>query len=134
MNRRSDEDVVSQDSQTQESGIIEDNIPKGFHRIMMGHMGHQDMTYSRNKRIKPFPVIPMMLIIMVALHILAAIFLSKTGSGAFSFNNPLSYGMIGLLFVFAISKPVLGFMSRKEKLSARGITNGGSSSSSVERE
>ncbi len=42
----------------------------------------------------------------------------------------------GLLFVFALSKlkHVLGFMRRKEKQSARGITNGGTSTSSMEHE
>src|SRR5258708_23985068 len=136
MNKRSEQDVVVQDSQTEDSGASENNISKGFHGFMMGHMGHQDVTPSSNKRMRPLPVVPIMLMIMVALHILAAIFLSKTGSGAFSFNNPMSYGMIGLLVVFGISKlkHVLGFIRRKEKQSARGITNGVSSTSSVERE
>ena len=48
----------------------------------------------------------------------------------------MSYGMIGLLLVFAISKlkHVLGFLRKKGKQSARGITNDISSTSSVERE
>ena len=136
MNRRSDDDAVFQDSQTQESGISEDNIPKGFHGFMMGHMGHQYGIHSRTQRMRPLPVVPIMLIIMIALHILATIFLSKTGSSAFSFNNPMSYGMVGLLLVFAIFKlkHVLGFIRRKEKQSARGITNGVTSASGMEHE
>ena len=129
MNKRSQEDSVFQDSQIEDSGISEDNMLKGFHGFMMGHMGHQDVTHSKNKGTRSLPVVPILLIIMVALHIAAAIFLSKTGSSAFSFNNPLSYGMIGLLLVFAISKLklVLGFMRRKEKQSAQGTANGGTS-------
>jgi hypothetical protein len=136
MNRQSQEDAVFQDSQNEDSSISEDNMPKGFHGFMMGHMGHQDVTPSRNKRMRPLPIVPIMLLIMVVLHILAAIFLSKTGSGALSFNNPMSYGMIGLLFIFAIAKlkHVLGFLRGKGKQSARGITNGVSGTSSVERE
>src|SRR5258707_8081079 len=139
MNMRSEEDAVIQDSQTEDSGISENNLPKGFHGFMMRHMGHQDVTPSSNKRKRPLPVIPILLISMVALHILAASFLSKTGSAAFSFNNPTSYGMIGLLVVFVMSKlisitkfkQVLGFIRRKENQSAQGITNCISSTSSA---
>jgi len=136
MKKRSQEDSVFQENQTEDSSISEDNLPKGFHGFMMGHVGHQDVTHSKNKGTKSFPVVPILLTIMVVLHILAAIVLSKTASGAFSFNNAMSYGMIGLLVVFVMSKlkHVLGFMRRKEKPSARGITNGVSSTSSVEHE
>jgi len=77
-----------------------------------------------------------MLMITVLLHVIVAIFLAKSGSSVFSFSNPMSYGMIGLVFVFAISKlkHVVGFIRRKGKQSARGITNGVSSTSNVEHE
>src|SRR5690348_17056766 len=88
----------------------EDDLPtSGPHGFMMRHMGH-----SKNKR--KVPIVPILLMILVAMHIVAAISLAKTGS-AFSFNNPMSYAMVGLLIVFAISKlkVVLGFLRRNRK-------------------
>lgn len=118
MNRGPEENAVFQDSQTEDPNISEAHKPTGgVHGFVMRHMGHQDVTPTRNKRMRSLPVIPIMLMILVGLHIIAAIFLSKTGSGAFSFNNPLSLGMIGLALVLAISKlkHILGIVRRKDK-------------------
>ena len=117
MNRQSQEDATFQ-SQATESEVNAHNLPtSGLHGFMMRHMGHQDGPPPKDKPIKSIPIVPVLLLIMVALHIAAAIFLAKTGSTGFSFNNPMTYGMIGLLVVVAISKRkhVLDFVRRKGK-------------------
>ena len=116
MNNQSQQDTAVQTGQVTESGISGDNHPSsGFHGFVMRHMGHQGVTLTKNPRTKPLPVVPILLLIMVALHIIAAVYVSHTGPGAFSLNNPMSYGLIGLLLIFAISKlkHVLGFIRRK---------------------
>ena len=118
MNKRPEVNAAFQDSDAKDPNISEDHkSTEGIHGIVMRHMGHQDVTPSRNKRMRSLPVIPIMLMILVTLHIFVAIFLSKTGSGAFSFNNPLSFGMIGLALVLVISKlkHILGIIRRKDK-------------------
>src|SRR5690349_5889143 len=104
MNSQSQENAALQ-SQATDSGISEDNLPtNGLHGFMMRHVGHQDVAFTKSRRTKSIPIIPILLLAMVALHIVAAIFLSKTGSTGFSFNNPMTYGMIGLFVVFVIAK------------------------------
>ncbi len=83
----------------------------------MRHMDHGDEARSTNKGMRFLPIIPLVLILVVVLHIFAAVFLAKTGSDTFSFSNPLTYGMVGLLLVFAVTKlkHIWGFMRRKDK-------------------
>ena len=117
MNRRSQDDTAFQ-SQDTDSGESENNLPTGGpHGFIMRYLGHQDAAQSKNRRMSLTLVVPILLLIMVVLHIVAAIFLAKTGSTGVSFNNPMTYGMIGLLLVFAISKlrHVLEFIRRKRK-------------------
>jgi hypothetical protein len=117
MNRQSQEHTTLQ-NQVTESEVNKDGLPtNGLHGFMMRHMGHQDATHSNNARKKPIPIIPILLVIMVALHIFAAIFLAKTGSTAFLVNSPMTYGMIGLLVIFVIVKLkyVFGVMRGKGK-------------------
>jgi len=54
-------------------------------------------------------------------HAVVALLLSKTGSGAFSLNNPISDVMVGLLIVFAMFKltHVFEFMHRDGHGSSR---------------
>ena len=104
MNRQSQENIALQNQAT-DSGLREDNrTTNGLHGFMMRHMGHQDGNQSEMTQKKPIPIIPILLMVMVALHIVAVIFFAKTGSTAFSFNNPLTYGLIGLLAVVVIAK------------------------------
>ena len=96
------------------------------------------MTHSNKKRMRPLLLVAtvVMIIIAVNLHAVGAILLSKTGFGVFSLSNPISYVLIGLFFVAAMFKlkHLLGFMHRKEKQSAREITNGLSSTGGVQHE
>ena len=121
------------------SGVSEDNIRaeefSGFIMGQHGPMGQHDMTHSKKKRMRPLLLVAIVLMIIVAinLHAVGAIFLSKTGSGAFSLNNPIFYVLIGLFFAFVLFKlkHVLGLLHRKEKQSAREISHGISSTSDV---
>jgi hypothetical protein len=136
MNRQSQENTALQ-SQATDSGVSEDNLPtNGLHGFLMRHMGHEDVAHSKNERTKSIPIIPILLLIMVALHIVAAIFLAKTGSTGFSFNNPMTYGMIGLLVVFVTAKlrHVIGSLRGKRKQSAREINDNIGTTKNVQHE
>jgi hypothetical protein len=134
MNRQLKVDAVVENSHTTNSDVGKNNKPAhDFHGFLMGHIVHQNVTHARNKKMKLFLVVPIVVMIMVTLHILGALFLSTTGSSAFSFSNPISYIMIGLLLVFAVFKlkHLLGLIRRKEKLSVPEISNGISDTSSM---
>jgi uncharacterized membrane protein len=134
MNRQSQEDALLQ-SQVTNSGVSEDNLPtNGLHGFIMRHMGHQDVAHSKNKQTKSISIIPILLLIMVVLHIVAAIFLAKTGSTGFSFNNPMTYGMIGLFVVFVIAKLRLVIGSLRRKETVREITDDVGTTGSGQRE
>jgi len=96
------------------------------------------MTHSNKKRMRPLLLVAtvVMIIVAVSLHAVGAVLLSQTGFGAFSLNNPISYVLIGLFFVVAMFKlkHLFGFMHRKEKQSAREISNGVGSTSGVQHE
>jgi hypothetical protein len=83
----------------------------------MSHIGHQALNHSRNNRMRPLALVVIVLFVMVALHVFAAIFLTKTGSGVVSLSNPVSYIMMGLLFIFALFKlkHLLAFIGRNRR-------------------
>ena len=114
-------ELGSQDDANPTADISEYNHTiKGLHGLVTSHVAR-----SGNGRVRSLPVIPILLVIMIAFHILAAVFLSGTGS--FSFNNPLSYGMAGLLIIFVVSKlkHMLDMMRIKDKNPMQEITNSG---------
>lgn len=125
MNSQSHEDTALQSSAT-ELEASENNLPSdGLHGFMMRHMGHQGVAHSNTNSTKAVPIIGILLLIMVAIHIVAAIFLAKTGSTGFSFNNPLTYGILGLFAVFMLVKlrHVIGALRGRGKQSALEIAD-----------
>jgi len=108
-----------------DSGVSEDSIRAeeftGFIMGQHGPMGQQDMTHTNKKRMRPLLLVAMVLLIIVVvnLHAVSAIFLSTTGFGAFSLNNPIIYVLIGVFLVFVLFKfrHLLGLLHRKKKQS-----------------
>jgi ferredoxin-NADP reductase len=120
-------------------GVSEDNIRAeeftGFIMGQDGPMGQHDMTHSNKKRMRPLLLVAMVLliIVVVSLHAVGAISLSKTSFGAFSLNNSIFYVLIGLFFAFVLFKfkHLLGLLHRKEKQPAREMSHGISSTDGV---
>jgi hypothetical protein len=59
---------------------------------------------SRRKRMKPILLLAIGLTVMVMLHGIGAVLLSKSGLGESSLNSPIGYLIIGLIVVFALIK------------------------------
>lgn len=77
---------------------------------------HDHVTHHHSLRIRPLIVIPVVIVIMVALHLIGAVFLSKTGTDALPLNTPIAYIIFVLLVVFAIFKlrHLVAFVRKKD--------------------
>lgn len=102
------------------SGVSEENLrAEEFTGFNLNEI--HNMNNHAWKRYGPLVAIALLIIVVVTLHIGAAISLFKSGLGESFLANPIFYVMIGLMLLIAPFKfkHILGFMHRKKKQPAR---------------
>jgi ferredoxin-NADP reductase len=107
------------------SGVREENIrAEEFTGFNLNEI-HAGNNHARKRPVLLVAIVFVILVVVI-LHVGAAISLVKSGLGESLLTNPIFYVMIGLMLVVAPFKfkHFLGFMHRKKKQSAREMPKG----------